>query len=233
MKSKLRWVILIALGLLVSLVIVAATVLPRLVDAESYRGLLRSSLERQLGRKVEFGAMELSLWPVLGLRLDDLVIGRRTAERFDKPVVAESLRVGARLFPLLRGRLEVTSLIVEGPVLTLYRRDDGTWEPVLTAGGDVTAPAGSDRAEVKTEPAQTTTDGAPLVIEELRVTRGRVVLRIDDAGELRETRLDDLTLGLDGLGTRGPISFDLATGVGASGTLRGSGKLQPADATAD
>jgi len=53
------------------------------------------------------------------------------------------------------------------------------------------------------------------------------VLRIDDAGELRETRLDDLALRLDGLGTRGPISFDLATGVGASGTLRGNGKLGP------
>ena len=119
LKNKRRWVLLGALGLLALLLVVVALVLPRLVDAESYRDILRSSLERQLGREVDFGAMELSLWPVPGLRLDDLVIGRGADERFEKPVVAQRLRVGARPFPLLRGRLEVTSLIVEAPVLAV------------------------------------------------------------------------------------------------------------------
>jgi uncharacterized protein involved in outer membrane biogenesis len=153
--------------------------------------------------------MQLSLWPVLGLRLDDLVIGRTPAERFDKPLVAESLRVGARLFPLLRGRLEVTSLIVEGPVLTLYRHADGTWEPALTTASE------PDSTGKKNEPAQTTNGGSPLVIEKLRITRARVVLRRDDAGELRETALDDLTLRLDGLGTRGAVELELDARVGS------------------
>jgi len=106
------------------------------------------------------------------------VIGRTPAERFERPVVAERLRVGARLFPLLRGRLEVTSLIVEEPLLTLYRRDDGNWEPVLTAGD------------------ASTTGGPPLVIEKLRVTRGpgieRASLAVVDARGIELQRIDRL-----------------------------------------
>lgn len=48
--NERRWVLLGALGLLALLLVVAALVLPRWVDADSYRDILRSSLERQLER---------------------------------------------------------------------------------------------------------------------------------------------------------------------------------------
>ncbi len=212
MKKKLFW----TLGGVVVLAMVAIVVLPHLVDAESYRGLLRSNLERQLGRPVEFGAMDVSLWPVLGLRLDDLTLGRAATERFDEPLKAESLRVGARLFPLLRGKLKVTSLTVEGGRLSLYRNEDRVWEPIL-------APASGREAR----PVSQQSDES-LTIERLKIRRSQVVVRAIDSGQLRETALENLTLDLKGIGTGGPVAFELATSCDTLARLRMKGTLDPA-----
>ena len=44
-------------------------------------------------------------------------------------LAADRLSVGARLLPLLRKRLEVTSLVLDGPELTVFRDAGGRWWP--------------------------------------------------------------------------------------------------------
>lgn len=209
--SRLRRGALVFAAVFALTAVAAALVIPRLIDPESYRGLLQSSLERRLEREVSFGAMEVSLWPLFGLRLDDVAIGAAEGERVERPLVAERLSLGARLWPLLRGRLEVTSLLVEGPELTLYRGVDGGWEPRLPEGD-----AGEAEADGPT----------PFVVERLELTRGRVVLRSDEG----EAALDELTLSLDGFGSGEALACEFAARLDAAATLRGEASIRPGEA---
>ena len=58
MKRKL----LIAIGVIVALLVVAAVALPFLVNADSFRPRVQTELRSALGREVTIGHMELSLF---------------------------------------------------------------------------------------------------------------------------------------------------------------------------
>ena len=63
---------------LLALVVLLLSALPLaayfLIDVEDFRGLIESRLERTLGREVRLGRIELSVWPVFGIRLDDVAV---------------------------------------------------------------------------------------------------------------------------------------------------------------
>lgn len=214
MKPKRKKALLIALGALATLGTGSFFLLRHLVDPESFRAPLRSRLEAHLGRPVDFGAVDVSLWPV-GLRLNDLVIGRTPDERFDDPVRADRLRVGTRLVPLIRGRLEITSVIVDAPVVLAYQRADGSWEPSF----------GADEAQDGVSRG----DGSrsALVVEHLRVRRGRIVVRSERPDRLPEAKLTDVDLSLDDLGRGGRVPFKLSADSGSDGKLTARGSASP------
>ena len=81
------------------------------------RGVARR--EAALGRDVRLGEVRLSLLPSLGLSIDDLGVGALDQEGGGDLITAAGLRVGARLMPLLRGRLEATSVVLEEPASDL------------------------------------------------------------------------------------------------------------------
>ena len=82
--------------------------LPFLISAERFRPLIQNQLQSALGRPVEFGALSLRIIP-LSLRATGLEIrGLATVEILD---------VHVRFFPLLRGNVEVDSLVLTRPVV--------------------------------------------------------------------------------------------------------------------
>ena len=64
-------------GLLVGLVVLIGVVaaLPFLVDANQFRGVVQSQLEKRLGRTVALGEMRLKVIP-LSLRIADVEVGQ-------------------------------------------------------------------------------------------------------------------------------------------------------------
>ncbi len=204
--TRARRRLLLVLGCLLALAAAAALLLPALVDVDRYRPVIVSRAEAALGRPVRLGEMRLTLLPRLGLQARDVALGATPAEGGGDLLTARSLQVGARLLPLLRKRLEITSVVLDQPRLVLARDAQGTWnvQRIVAGGAGEAAPAGQA--------------GGGFRLDRLRVRGGQVEVR--DAG-LRPGR--ELTASLSGLSLD---LADLAPGqdldVSLSATLEGA-----------
>jgi AsmA protein len=142
-------------GLLFLLVIVAAVVLPMMVDPNDYREQIGEAVTKQTGRELVIeGELSLSVVPWLGVE-----VGRASLSNApglgDEPMLAiEGASVGVRLMPLLSRRLEVSAVTLDGLRLNLHQGADGTnWDDLAGAEEPAAEPApeagpGFDMSEV-------------------------------------------------------------------------------------
>lgn len=97
-----------AAGAAVVLWIGAALVVPRVVDADAFRGRVEERLGRVLGREVRLGRLRLSLWTGISVRAESLSVAGSPS------LDADRVRVGLAVWPLLRGEAQPRWLAVEG-----------------------------------------------------------------------------------------------------------------------
>ena len=158
----------LVLGITVALLVVAALVLPYfLFDAETQRGIIASRLEAALGRKVTLGKVRLGLLPP-ALHLYDPEIAERLGFPGTAFSTAEGMRAGVRLFPLLRGRLEVPSVELDEPTVHLVKNRRGEWN-FATLGQT----KGQRKGKKKPSDAASS---PPLEIDELRIRNGTLAV---------------------------------------------------------
>ena len=230
LPSRKWWLIL--LGGFALLALIAAVVLPLLVDVDRYRGLIESKAEEALGREVVLGELSLSLIP-FGVQVDSLAIAALPEEGGGDFLTAKSVQVGARLMPLLSKRLEVTSIEVVAPEVTLVRGADGSWnvQHLVVSGAD--ADAGEPTAEnsAKGEPPA-------FRVDSLRLTDGRIHLRDMRPGldVPLEVTLEQIDLRLSDVAwdeQRFPYELSAVIGAGSDTTLTMSGRIGPLLETAE
>ena len=157
----------LVLGIGVGLVVVAALVLPYfLFDAETQRGLIASRLEAALGRKVTLGKVRLGLLPP-ALHLYDPEIAERLGFPGTAFSTAEGMQARVRLWPLLRGRLEVPSVELDEPTVHLVKNRRGEWN---------FATLGQTKGRSKGKPKTPDAAAPPLEIDELRIRNGTLTV---------------------------------------------------------
>lgn len=210
----------IALGAVAAAGLIAVLAVPRLADVNRYRGLIESKVEQALGREVRLGELHLS-WLPLGVRVDGLAIGALAGEGGGDLLTAEHLRVGARLLPLLRKRLEVTAIVVEGPVMTLERRADSSWNVERWFAEE----------EEEDAPETAPSGSGDFRVLDLHLTGGRITVRDLSLGRERpvELVLGGLDLRVRDLSLDRPVEIDLAAAIEPEGaaTVGFSGKVGP------
>lgn len=219
MKRPVR-LALIAAGALALVAALAALALPLLIDVDRYRPTVEAKAEEALGRDVRLGAMRLSLLP-LGVRVDDLAIAALPGEGGGDLLAARSVRVGARLLPLLSRRLEVTSIVVDRPVATLERRPDGTWNLQHLVARDAAPPSAGPSPD---SPAPA------LSVERLSVSDGQVTLRVAAAGGGKaDLVLTGVQAGLTGAALDREIGFEFeaALSIAPGARLQATGRIGP------
>ena len=86
----------------------AALIVPRVVDADAFRGRVEERLGRVLGREVRLGTLRLSLWTGISVRAGSLSIAGTPS------LDAEQVRVGLAVWPLLRGEAQPRWLAIQG-----------------------------------------------------------------------------------------------------------------------
>lgn len=121
MKRLVTVVLGLVVVLLAALVLFVAT-----FDANRYKPQIEAMAQQHLGRTLTLGGdMQLTLWPVLGLRAEQVSLGN--ASGFSDPVFASarSLVLGVRLMPLLSKQLDVDEVAIDGLQLFLEKREDG------------------------------------------------------------------------------------------------------------
>jgi len=113
-------------GGLVALIVVALVLALVFVDPNNYRDDIAQVVERQTGRKLVLsGDLKLSIFPWVALEAGPATLS--DAPGFgDEPFVAiQHVRVGARLLPLLRGKVEVGTVTLEGARVRLITDAQG------------------------------------------------------------------------------------------------------------
>ena len=122
----LKWVG-IVLGCLVILMVLAALLLPTLVNLDRYRGVLASRASKALGREVTLGSLRVDLWGGIGAEAKGIQIAQAPGFGSEPFVAADALRVRVQFLPLLHGQLKVSTAALERPRIRLVHTRDGRW----------------------------------------------------------------------------------------------------------
>jgi len=194
-------------GLLITLlliIVIAAVVLPRIVDPNDYRDEITAIVKDKLGRDLRLdGDLSLEVFPWLGIRTQQLSLSQPEQIGGDM-VSVQTAQLRVKLLPLLSKKVEVDTVILEQPQLSLITLKDGT---------DSFAGLGSDETVEEEAPAAGEAAVA-LVIQGVELSNGSVTIDDRQTGEL--TQVTDLNLVTGNL-----IGNDLAS-IKASGTLKSS-----------
>lgn len=122
----LKWVGMAIVGIIV-LMVLAALLLPSLVNLEQYRAALASRAGKALGREVTLGSLRVDLWGGIGAEAKGIRIAQAPGFGPDPFVTADALRVRVQLLPLLRGQVKVSTAILDRPRIRLLRDREGRW----------------------------------------------------------------------------------------------------------
>ncbi len=205
------------LGLLAALVVLAVIVAVYLVvtfDPNLYKDRIEDKVAEVTGRALTLGgSIELTLYPSIGLRLEDVRLAN--AEGFSEKPFAEFgvVDVAVAALPLLRNEIDVRRIEADGVSILLARNADGrtNWDDLVErmagTGDDVVA------VDRNGSVARATTGMRDIAIAGLDLTNLRV--EWDDRMDGRRAVLSEASLALRGFrpATETPVTFQGAVWV--------------------
>ena len=122
----MKWLV-VAIAVIVTLTIAAMAVLPRVVDTPRVQSLIASGATQALARPVRFRSASVTTWPYPAVRLRGVEIAEDPAFGVDPFVRLDDADFRLKLWPLLRGRVEFTTLVLKRPAITLAHGRGGRW----------------------------------------------------------------------------------------------------------
>jgi hypothetical protein len=206
-RRRLLWIL---VGGFLTVVVVAGVALPFLLDVERYRGHIEEALASATGWETELGAIDFSLWQGMVLTVGPASL---RAPGDSSGFEIESLEIRAGLWSLFRGELNVETIALVRPEITLVRHDE-------EQGWVLPVPSETDTSSDSEE--ETDTDGSRSVdfevnVDQIRVRDGR--LRVDD-------RAGDPPLVLELTDLDITVSGDASDIVGSGELADGGGRLE-------
>jgi len=108
-------------------VVLLAVIALFLIPVNQFRPHLEAQASAALGRKVDLGRLRLSIFSQ-SLSAETLAVADDPAFSKSPFLTAQAVKVGVRLWPLMTSRsLDVTSIAIESPEVTLIRNAAGQW----------------------------------------------------------------------------------------------------------
>jgi len=145
-RSHLRRFRLLYLGVLAILLLVFV---PPLVNIGRYQRRVATSIGNSLGRPVHLDRVSLSLLPVPGLTIENLVVGEDPDFGSEPIIRANSVHATIRIPSLWRRQIEFSSISFTDPSVNLVHAANGRWniEGILLQASRIeTAPTGQRKA---------------------------------------------------------------------------------------
>lgn len=143
-----RRIVLLAVVAVVWGVVVIALFVP----LSSLRGPIEAAASRALDREVRIdGPLHLTLFPEFGISLKNVSIANSKGAHDPQMATVGKIVVGARLMPLLSGRLVTTKIVLKEPVIHLELGKDGVanWQFGERAQGTAENPFSDGRLGIK------------------------------------------------------------------------------------
>ncbi len=220
----------IAVGVVVLLIIVAALVLPHVIDVNQYRGQIQAQVQKQLNRPVQLGEMSLSVVP-LAVEIQNVSIGDDPGFRSNLPVAqVQRLNVSLKLLPLLTRDVELQRLRLEHPTIELIRNGAGVWN-FASFGQPRPQPPMNQVAPPKGAPAQAPAppaagQGNSFVLGELQIVDGQIAVTDLQKHQARAV-YDHIDATLKDYAPGKPFSLDVAAHLPGNGSLKLTGNGGP------
>ncbi len=203
----------IALGIVVLIAVVAAVIFAATFDVNKYRETIQSELQKQLGRPVNLGNMQLRLFPPR-FGVQDLAIADDPRFSPDAPFVkAKELDVSVQLLPLLHKQIQIVSLDLHQPTVNLIKNHTGEWN--FASVGHPSA---------RRNPAQE----QQFSLGELTIKDGQISL-LDQIQSKTPSLYDHIDVTVKGFSLTSPFTIDFAAHMAGAGTqeLRLQGEVGP------
>lgn len=215
----------IGLGGILILGVLAALILPSVLNLERYRSLLASRAGKMLGREVTLGALRLSLWRGIGAEAQGIQVAQGQGFGSEPFLTADALRVRLQLLPLLRGQVKVTTAVLERPRIRVAHARDGRWsvEDLLKAPA---TPAPAKPSGEVAHPGKAPLLGG-LLLSEVAVRNGEISLLDQTRPKPITLSLTDLDLSLKQASVSSPFDFRMRAKITGSGTgrIESSGRI--------
>jgi len=194
-----------------------------LFDVDRFRPQLARAMSAAVGRDVAIGHMSMSLLAGTAV-VDDLKIADDAAFGAAPFLTAKSVRVGIAVLPLvLSKRLQIESLRLQQPRVTLKRSNTGVWN-ISTFGASSPAPAGHDPSSSSSSPL-----GLDLSVDRLIVSNGQVVIETPKSGD-RQHVYDKLSVDVRDFSSISRFPFTLSIDTPGGGSIKLNGHAGPVSA---
>jgi hypothetical protein len=168
--KKAAWIGLGVFGFLLAL----ALVVPHFVDLGLLKRTYLPLLEDALNRRIDVGEVHLGLLPTPSIRMSKLKVSDNAAFADNTFFTAEQVQLKLRFWPLLRGRFEVTELVLEKPIFNLLKQADGSFNYSDIGSGKTPANNRRDTRK-KTDGAKSLEAPPPLALpNRVRVNEGQL-----------------------------------------------------------
>ena len=216
MSSKLKWLAIAVVAILVILIVV-----PFLIPINKFKPTIESKASDALGRKVQLGNLSLSLLTG-SVGIDDVSVSDDPKFNSGPFLNAKTVKVGVELIPLIFSQqLNVTEITVVDPQVTMLKDPSGRWN-FSSIGGS------SSKAAPKTPANSSSTSADSLSIGKLRLENGQITLGNTNSRKRTVYTKVNLTASDVAMKNNFPVLFSLQ-GPGG-GTMKIDGKIGPVDA---
>ena len=208
-------------GIVLAAVVAVLLALPLLIDANTFRPRLESTLTAALGRTVHIGELKLALFSG-GVTATDLSIADDPAFGPVPFIKAKQLKLAVELQPLIFSRkLNVTGITIDQPEIALVASPAGVWN-FSTLGKSGATPAA--------DPPSSSTAKAPLdlSIKLVDLKDGRLTVS-RTGGRHKPAVLDQVQVELQNISRTSAVPFSMEGKVGSGGSIKLAGTAGPLD----
>jgi AsmA protein len=215
MKSKLKWI-----GIAILAVIVILLVLPFVIPVNSFRPTIEQQASQALGRKVTVGNLSLS---ILGgsLGMDDLTISDDPKFNSGAFLTAKEVKVGVELMPLIFSKeLNVTDISIVKPQVVMLKDPSGKWNFSSIGGNSASAPKSS---------SSSSSSAQSVSVKKLSLKDGQITLGNTNSQKRSVYNNVDLTASDVSMSNNFPVT--LSMDLPGEGDLKADGKMGPVDQT--
>lgn len=212
--------ILIVAGAVLALLILIVILIPLFVSANTFRPKLEAMASQALGRKVQIGNLDFSLFSG-SLRADNLSIAddpRFSASPF---LTASLLKVGVEMWPLITSRqLNITGITIDKPIVHLISNSANQWNysTLASAGNSTSAPSQPSAQQPKN-----------LTVAKLNLTNGEVT--IYPAGAKAPSVYNNVQVQATDVSQTSAFPVTASMTLPGGGTLKLNGKVGPVNST--
>ncbi|RMG91311.1 MAG: AsmA family protein, partial [Zetaproteobacteria bacterium] len=203
-------------GLIVIVIIVAGLIAaPFFIDVNDYKDTIAQKVEDATGRALTIGGIKASLFPWVGVELENVHMANPDGFEEKDFASVEHLDIKLAVLPLLDGRYEIKEFKLVRPHLYLARNEQGhgNWEDLAGSASSEKPAADAKGKKPENRERQAMPVLAGLAADHLLIKDGRLVWH--DPGSQVHLELGDLNVDFK------DVQLDHPVMVKVSGTIQG------------